>query len=218
MSLMKIEVVKAKAFIELDPEKDIPSDEAFAEIVRLGLKEYINRGMSKLGAAKGLEGEALEKYKAAALEIANSHVEELKSGNIKMTGKRAGPKVSGEVNTEAMRIARNIIKDAIKANGGKISHYKASVISDAAKQYLAGPNGEATLKMAAENIAKRKVTPEGIDLSALVTGMKADPELVKAAEARKGKGKAAKEGQLSAKQAGVVAKAKGGKPAQATAH
>lgn len=197
MTVYSIPVVKGKSTVEIDA--DAMPVEVYAEALRLGLKELVNRKMSKITVAK-LEGEKLAEAQAAAMKQAEENVTAIMKGDIRYSGSKATTKVSGAVNTEAMRIARNIIKDAIKANKGKISHYKASEISAAAKELLKGEQGAAILKTAAENLDKAKAP--GIDLSALVGGMKEDPELVAKAELAKAK----KKETLSAAQAGKVSK------------
>jgi hypothetical protein len=193
MTVMSIPITKGAASIDIDTDK-IPQ-EMYEEALYLGLKEMANRKMSKITVAK-LEGEDLAKARAAAMEVAAKNVAEINAGTFKVHGQKASAKVSGAVMTEAMRIARNVIKDTLKAAGHKISHYKAAQITEAAKQIVSQ-----YVAQAEENLAKRAQPPGAIDLSALVTGMKTDPELVAKAE----KAKAEKKTQLSAKQAGMVA-------------
>jgi hypothetical protein len=117
------------------------------------------------------------------------------AGDIKFSGKAKATKVSGAVNTEAMRIARNRVKDAIKASGNRISHYTAKQISEAAKGLI---EADPTILADAEAaLAKRSEIPVPTDLMAM---LKVDPKLVAKAEAR------AKEKGLSAKQAGQSTK------------
>lgn len=205
MANMQIPVTKGKGTVDIDPET-IPV-EVYAEALRLGLKELVNRGMSKVTVAK-LEGEELAKAQAAAMEIAAKNVEAINTGKIRFTGQKAATKVSGAVMTEARRIARNIVKDEIKKAGGKISHYEAKEITAAANQLIeAQPE---IIEQAKEALAKRDAAPVKLDITKLV---KESPKLVAKAE----KAKAEKKSQLSAKQAGMVAKkAKGGAPVGAT--
>ncbi len=197
MSVMQIAVTKGKGQVEIDTDA-IPT-EVYAEALRLGLKELVNRGMSKITVAK-LEGQKLEEAQAAAMAKAAENVEAIKAGKIRFVGQKS-TKVSGAVRTEAMRLARNIVKDTLKAAGYKISHYKASEITAAAKELLDADDGS-LIKKAQENIDSRANAPSKIDLAALVKGMKEDPDLVKKAEAKKKE----KGEQLSAKQAGMVQK------------
>jgi len=198
MGIMQIAVTKGKGYVEIDTDP-LPQH-VYEEALRLGLKEMVNRGMSKITVAK-LEGEDLAKAQAAAMAKASENVEDIKAGKIKIAGqKTTSGKVSGAVNTEAMRLARNIVKDTLKANGYKISHYKASEISAAAKELIAGDPG--ILAQAEKNLADRATAPVAIDLKSLVAGMKEDPDLVAKAEKKKAEAK----DQLSAKQAGMVKK------------
>ena len=197
MSVMSIQVTKGKGSVDLDP--DTLPIEVYAEALRLGLKELVNRGMSKITVAK-LEGEELAKAQAAAMEKATENVEAIKAGKIRYTGQKSATKASGEVMTEARRIAKNIVKDQIKKAGGKISHYEAKEITAAANQLIeAQPE---IIETAKTNLEARKAAPVKIDIASLV---KESPKLVAKAEENKAK----KKGQLSAKQAGLVAKRKG---------
>lgn len=205
MSLMQIPVVKGKASVEIDTDS-LP-DAVYQEALRLGLKELVNRGMSKITVAK-LEGDDLAKAQAAAMEKANENVENIKTGKIRYAGQKSSAKVSGAVMTEARRIARNIVKDTLKAAGHKISHYEASEITKAANALIeADPSIVETAK---ENLEKRSQAPVKIDIAALV---QESPKLV----AKANEAKAKKKEQLSAKQAGMVAKRAKGQP-QPTAH
>lgn len=193
MSAMSIPVTKGKGVVSI--ETDQLPEAVYAEALRLGLKELVNRGMSKITVAK-LEGEELAKAQAAAMAKATDNVEAIMAGKIKFAGQKASSKVSGAVMTEARRIARNIVKDEIKKAGGKISHYEASEITKAANQLIeAQPE---IIETAKANLEARTSAPVKLDIASLV---KESPKLVAKAE----EAKAAKKGQLSAKQAGKVA-------------
>lgn len=202
MAILSVPVTKGKASIDIDT--DALPDAVYQEALLQGLKVLVNRGASKVTkAAHPVEDD----MKAKAMEVAAAQVEAIKTGKIKFTGQKAS-KVSGAVKTEAMRLARNLVKDAIKANGGKISHYEASEITKAAKELL---DADASLlTMAEDNIKARESIgkTEKIDLSKIAVSDK----LVAKAEAKK-KG----DGTLSAKQAGKVKTKAKAKPAQAEA-
>lgn len=190
--------------------------EIYREMLRLGAKEYVNKvGMSKIGAGlTKLEGTELKKAQDAVVAQAKKNVEAMTTGNgFKYSGEsKSATKVSGAVNTEAMRLAKNIVKDLMKKAGLKISHTPASEITIAAKAVLASMPD--LYKTAEANLEARAKTPSipGLDIKALVH---ADPELV--AKAEKAKAAKKKGGTISAKQAGMVAPKK--KPgAQPTAH
>ena len=179
------------------------NDEVYKEVLLQGIKAIAERNMSKLTKeAYPVEAER----KAAILAKAQANVKAMAEGTIKITGKTI-KKVSGAIMTEAMRLGRNLVKDAMKANKIKISHVKASEITAAAKALLeSDPSIVAT---AEANLKAREATPMKINIASLIH---VDPELVRKDEAKKAKEKAEKP--LSAKQAGKVApRAKGSKPA-----
>lgn len=202
-----IPVTKGKASIEINID-DVPND-VYKEALLLGLKELVNRGMSKVTVAK-LEGAELDKAKAAAMAIATKNVEAIKTSKIKFAGKKAKSGESAAVMTEALRLAKNLVKDEIKRAGGKISHYKASEITLAAKELLA--QDESLVTQAKANLEEREkaVIPAKVKIMDLI---KVDPELVKKADAKKAEKKVAG---LSAKQAGMTKPR--AKPTSATAH
>lgn len=206
-TIISVPIVKGKADIQIDT--NLIPDEVYREIVLQGLKVILNRGMSKI-TTTGLTGKALEDAQAAAMAKAAENVEAVKTGNIKFTGKSAKKsKVSGAVNTEAMRIARNLVKDAMKAAGTKISHVKASEITKAAKQLIEAD--QSIIAQAEAEIEKRSKTKISINVAAI----KVDPELVAKAEAKAKADKANRP--LSAKQAGKAATRSKGKGAGASA-
>jgi hypothetical protein len=184
------------------------NDEVYKEVLLQGIKVIAERNMSKLTKeAYPVETER----KAAILAKAQANVKAMADGTIKITGKTI-KKVSGAIMTEAMRLGRNLVKDAMKANKIKISHVKASEITAAAKALLeSDPSIVAT---AEANLKAREAKPMTIDIASLIH---VDPTLVAKDEAKKAKERAEKP--LSAKQAGKVApRAKGAKPvAQANA-
>jgi len=116
--------------------------------------------------------------------------------------------------TEARRIARQIVKDQIKAAGEKVSHYTAKAITEAANGLIeADPT---ILETAKANLAaaSKKVGDQAKAKAALAkAGIKVDPKLVAKAEAAK-KEKKKEAVPLSAKQAAIPAKpqAKGQRP------
>lgn len=177
-------------------------DEVYREVLLQGLKAISERNMSKLTK----EAYPVEAERKAAIKAkAEENVKAMYDGKIKITGKTV-KKVSGAIMTEAMRLARNLVKDAMKANKIKISHVRASEITGAAKQLIEADPSIVTTAEA--NLKTREATPVKINIASLI---KTDPELVKKDEAKKAEAKASKP--LSAKQAGKVApRAKGSKP------
>ena len=172
-------------------------DEVYREALLQGLKVIAERAMSKI-TKEAYPDEAERKGAIHAKALAN--VEDMYAGKVKITGSVTVKKASGAVMTEAMRLARNLVKDAMKANKIKISTVKASDITTAAKALIASDPSIVTTAEA--NLAARTATPIKIDIMALVH---ADPELVKKAEAKAAAAKADKP--LSKTQAGKVAPA-----------
>lgn len=187
--------------VEVDTAK-LP-DDVYREVLMQGLKAIAERNMSKL--TKEAYPDEAER-KAAIHAKAMENVQAMYDDKIKITGVKAAKKASGAVMTEAMRLARNLVKDAMKANKIKISTVKASEITKTAKLLL--DQDPSILKQAEENLKQREATPVKIDIKSLIH---VDPELVAKDEAKKAAAK--KDKPLSAKQAGKVApRAKGAKP------
>lgn len=203
MAVLSIPVVKAKGAIEVDTEK-LP-DDVYTEVMIQGLKTLVNRGMTKC-TVKDLGSD--EAVKAEADILAKANVEKIYAGDIKFSGKATKTKVSGIVRTEALRIAKERVKDALRAAGYKMSNIKASDITNAAKSLL---DEDPTIIAAAEQaIEARKAAPMPIDLKSLVhedAGLAA--KNAKAAADKKA------ERQLSAAQSGKV---KGRKPKAKPTH
>jgi hypothetical protein len=203
-----IPVTKGKKELEINTG-DLP-EESFIEIVALGLKTFLNKGMGDVK-TKDLEGEALAKAQTEALKFANDNLAKLLSGEFKKSASKAA-KVAGKVMTEAKRLARNFVKDQLKAAGEKVSHYPAAEITKAAVALIEAD--ASWVKMAEDSLeqtAKQKAT---IDLKSI----HADPKLVAKANEKKKE----KKPPLSATQAGIVApRAKpqvGGQGPRPTAH
>jgi hypothetical protein len=170
-------------------------DDVYREALLQGLKVLAERATSKI--TKAAYPDEAER-KAAIKAMAEANVQDIYSGNVKITGQAKAEKVTGKVMTEAMRLARNLVKDAMKANKIKISTVKASDITAAAKKFIeADPT---IIESAKKNLAAREATPTKVDIMSLIH---VDPALVAKAEAKAAAAKADKP--LSAKQAGKVA-------------
>lgn len=200
MTELSVPVVKGKTSVSIDTEK-LP-DAVYAEALMLGLKVLVNRGASKISKVTYPDETEL---KAAAQAAAEKQVEAIMAGKIKFTGQKAAKGTSGAVMTEARRLARNLVKDAIKRDGKKISHYEASEITKAANALIA--EDPTILEQAKANLEERAKVPVKIAVSAIPTSAKRIAE----AEAKKAKAK----GTLSAKQAGKVAPRQKGQQPQA---
>ena len=209
MATLNIPVTKAGTTLSVDTDA-LPED-AFRSVVEAGLKALLNLGMSKI-LTKGLEGDQLSDAQDAALAKATENLENLKSGKDKKGRAAAkdanGNKVSGPVMTEARRLAKEVVKNEIRAAGMKISHIEASVITKAANELIAAD--PSFIAKATENLESRSQVKSAVDISALVHE---SPKLVAKANAAKAERKT----QLSAKQAGKVAPRKT-REAGATAH
>lgn len=200
-TLVLIALKNSAGNIEVDTAK-LP-DDVYREALMQGLKVIAERNMSKL-TKEAYPDE--DQRKQAIKDKALANVQDMYEGKTKITGAAKVKKASGAVMTEAMRLARNLVKDAMKANKIKISTVKASEITKAAKLLIEAD--ASIVATAEENLKQREATPIKIDISALI---KADPALVAKAEAKAAEAKANKP--LSAKQAGKVApRAKGSKP------
>lgn len=196
--LHDIHITKAgkSAFLKVDDA--LLSDDMLAAVIREGLKACLNAKMTKITGMKDLEGEALAKLQADAMEIAKKNLAALADGTYKFPGTKAKATAPREVQNEAIRLAREVVRDALRAANITISHVPAKDITAAAKALV--EQDESYLRKAEENLAKRKETPSvGIDLAAL--GIRPDPEKVaKAEKAKAERNERAKT--LSATQAG----------------
>lgn len=191
MAELQIPITKAKGKFVTFNTDDIPQD-VFTEIVVQGLKVLANRGTSKITSASYPNA---EERSAAAVAKAEEQVELIMTSKIKFTGQKKAAGVSGAVRTEAMRLARNLVKDEMKRQSIKISHVEASEITKAAKELLeAMPD---LIETAKANIEARNAVPVSTAIN--VKSIKVSADLVAKADARKAKG-----GTLSAKQAGKV--------------
>lgn len=192
-TMVAIALKNAAGTIEVDTAK-LP-DDVYREALMQGLKVIAERGMSKMTK----EAYPVEDERKAAIKAkAEANVQDMYAGKVKITGAKSVKKASGAVMTEAMRLARNLIKDAMKANKIKISTVKASEITKAAKAYI--ESNPSIITTAEANLKAREETPMTLDIKSLI---KVDPELVRKDEEKKAKAKADKP--LSAKQAGKVA-------------
>ena len=196
MAILQVPITKGKGFIEIDTEdgEALPS-EVYKEALLLGLKELCNRGMSKLTKAS-FNGDE-EALKAGAMAQAEKNVEAIAQGKIRFLGKKAKTGESAAVMTEARRLAKNLVKDGIKAAGMKISHVEAKDITAAANELLA--NDPSLIEQAKANLEERAKVPAKVDL--IKSLIKESPKLVAKAEAASAKKKTT----LSKTQAGKVA-------------
>lgn len=213
---IKIHIAKAKADIELDKEwfLNLPLH-VYEEALRLGIETMANKfeGHSKLtkkDAPNDVEREA------SALAGAQAKIDDLAKGNLGKAKKVKGPSNS-TIKTEALRLAKLMVKDLMKAQKLKQSDYSAAEITKMAEIVLG--NDPSLTEQAKANVeARTAVKAPELNLKEF---MQVNPELVAKAEKRKADQAAAKKskagtlaGTLSAAQAGKVAPRK----PQATAH
>lgn len=193
---LSVPVAKAKGFLTITKEEiDALPDPVYREVLLQGFKSVFGRGQSKI-TADTIPDEA--QRRAAAMAAAEKNWEDCKLGQIKITGGKGKKVGTGAIMTEARRLARQAVKDAIKADGGKISHYEASEITAAANRLI--EEYPEYVERATKEIEERRAKPV---MTSVLSSIKISDKKVAAAEAKKKKG-----GLLSAKQAGLTAKAR----------
>lgn len=218
MAKLQIPISKGKdLFIEVDTDElmdeAFPVD-SFKEILFQGLKQVLNRGQSKLASSKNVAEKELPGNNAALLSKAEETLEAMRKGEIRVTGGKSKSKVTGAVKTEAMRIARALVKDALKREGKKVSHIAAKEITAAAKELIEGEYGPEIIEQAAATIKAREVDESKIKID--ISKVKEDPILVKAAKEKAEKDKAATQRKKAG--TGPALRAKPGVQPQHTAH
>lgn len=210
MGIMNIKITKANRTVAVETS-ELP-DEAYQYVLQKGLEALLNARMSKV-LTKDLEGEKLADAQSAAAAIAEENLANLKAGKIskgRASAKDAnGNKVSAVVMTEARRLAKEVVKNEIRAAGMKISHVEASVITKAANELIAAD--PSFIESATANIEGRKQVKSAINIADLVHE---SPKLVAKAE----KAKAERKTTLSAKQAGKAAPRKAKAAPEQVAH
>lgn len=195
-------------------------DEVYQAIVAAGLETIFRKsnGIAKhIAGITKATGEDLAKRQKAIAEAAGKTLAQMQGGQV--PGKKAA-KATGEerlVHVEAMRLAKIIVKDQIRAAGHRQNAYTAKQITEGCKTVLTKlPH---LLDLARKNLAERATetsAAKGVDVKALFGSLADDPSKKakpKVAPPKKEKGEKAP---LSAKQAGMVAPK--AKPAQHTAH
>lgn len=195
---LRIPVVKAKHYLEVKTGPDHLPEHVYREALSLGLKQLLNRGQTKVTKEAYPEPEQLRKV---AMEKAEETLAAMYAGKIRVVGGKAAGKVPGVVMTEARRLARAAVKEALKASGVRVSLVEASEITKAANALIA--TDPTYITMAEEEIEKRakaKMPDE------IISGIQISQKKLKAQEAKKA------EKVLSAAKAGQVAARKPGRP------
>lgn len=191
--------------VTINTAVDLENDLVYKAVMQAGLDAIFGKanGMVKIVAGiTKLEGAALDKAKADILEAAGKTKDQLQAG-IVPGAKRV--KTSGAEGTEALRIAKNIVKDLIRNQGLKQSAFTAKQLTEAAKAVLA--KQPHIMDLAKKNLAERANEAQGtkaLDLTTLLGDKVNDPASKakpKVAPTRKKKA----DGTISAKQAGMAA-------------
>lgn len=201
MAELNIPITKAKASITVDT--DALSAEVYAMALAEGLKVLLNKGMTKTGyATTGLEGPALVEVQTACLAKANENLADLMAGKTKPTKVVGAKKIPAAILVEARRLAKDVVRNTIRAGGGRISHYAAKDIITAANAMI--EDDPQYIEKAAANLESRAAIRPTIDLSAQLVE---SPKLVLAAE----RAAAAKAAKAAAKPAKILSAAKAGR-------
>ena len=199
-NIISVPITKAGKDVAIDVDTGLLSDDMYALVMAEGLKAVLNSRMSKVGPVTKLEKEGktdeLAKERDLALGIAKDNLAKLLAGDIKAKSKSAKSDLPREVQTEARRIAREIVKNQIRAAGGKPSHYAAKDITMAADEFI--KSDASIVEKAKENLANRSGIKPSVDIGTLI---KESPALVAKAKEKAAKNKAPG---LSAKQAGMI--------------
>lgn len=199
------------AFLEITLSEIM--DESFpgislVKLIADGLKVHLNSRMSKI------TGEKTADSMAAAQEIAEANLANLREGKVNVVAAKE-QKVPQAVRIEAERLAKAVVKAAIKAEGKvKVSHVPAKDITAAAKMLLAGDRGAGIYEMAKNNIEARLAAEKALQID--VSAIKADPILKAKQEAEAAKKKKATADKKAGKTVATRAKPKAA--AHATAH
>src|SRR3974390_3104147 len=175
-------------------------EDSWNQIVALGLKtSLMSKGMSRIkpGITK-LEGKDLDDRKAAMLEQSGKNKEAIFNGTF---FKKKAKEKKGALQTEALRLAKAIAMDILRANGIAPSKLKASDQTAAAKRVL--ENRPELFETARANLAKREEATKGASLDLAMLGITVTE--ANRAKPRKAKAKPKAEGQISAAQASRVA-------------
>jgi hypothetical protein len=166
-------------------KKGIPS-EVIREMLLLGAKAILNRGMSTEKSSKDMSEREAEANQKVILGIVEKNWKSMQEGTIRFTGGKQ-KKLTGALNVIAMRIARETVKFALKREGYVVSHYKAAQITELAKQLLETEDGEEIMVQAKEELDRRNQRQKALKANLHLDQLEADPELVKKAESKKRK-------------------------------
>ncbi len=186
MSTINVQISKAKKELQISIEEFMALDpDVQIYILEQGYGKVLNAATAKLTKAKiDEEGLTDEQVADQAMGLVNKRMDELKAGKVKRTRSAGKGKVPGVVMTEARRLAKNIIKAAIKASGERISAYEPKVITEAANEYL--EQHPEVIEQAAASIEQAKTLAGVADVSGIHTDAKRVAKL-DAKKTKKGK-------------------------------
>src|SRR5262249_10747652 len=139
--------------------------------LRIGFQQMANRGMTKGYSTTGLEGKALEEMREKIRAKVQENIQSIYDDKVRVAGsKRAKSGVSRAVNTEAVRMAKEIIKVLLRKQKVKLSSIKSGNMTKAAQAYL--DQHPEIMEQAKANVeAREKAAPTAeFDLSALIAG------------------------------------------------
>jgi len=199
MAILSIPITKAGTAMEINT--DDFNENIYAEIFAAGLKVILNARQSAIK-VKDVVGDELAKAQAAAIKIAEKNLADLVSGKARKTRDASAAKVPSAVITEARRLAKEVIKNEIRAAGMKISHVDASEITKLANELIARDNSY--IAQAEANISARVTVIDPLEAKSRLEALGGVTISAKKVEAE-AEAKAARKSQLSAKQAAKVA-------------
>ncbi len=182
-----IRVPITKATSKEDPSsievciEDLPPD-VYVEVLLQGLKVLLNRGMSKITGTK------TDSKRKEAMEVAADNLEKVYAGKVRMSaGVRTKKAATREINTEAMRVARLLVKQALKDADKKVSHYAQKDITALAKEYLETEHGEAIYQAAEATVKARDEEAKSLGGAINLGSIKEDAALVAKAGTKRGR-------------------------------
>lgn len=188
------------AFIEVDPEDINSLDPAvFSMVIKEGLKALLNTRMGKqILAPTKLEGAEAEANTARALEQASKNLADLKAGKLVKREAAKASTADRATMTEAVRLAKEVVRNRIRAANMRPSMVPAKTQTEAAKRLVeADPSYIAKAKENLAKVAETAAADAPLDLSDI---LREDPKLVAKADAEKAE--RAKNKPLSKTQAG----------------
>jgi len=142
-SVYTVPVTKAKGDSVSIDIAELP-DSQYRNVVAAGLKLAVNSGATKITKENFTKNGVLDEagMKAAAAKLAREKASALIAGTFKWgRATKAATEVPHKVMVEARHNARGAVKEWIVASGGRVTHYKASAITEAANELLAAPEG-----------------------------------------------------------------------------